>query len=125
MSCWVVPMVAAEMWGVAVALVLEKVKTGEVPSKNENGFLFIDVAPDSPRCDPPKSLRPVRPPTYVAVTGAEQAALAAIDSGATPVHLHKDKPDEAADDTLRLPHSTDDWRTGRRNVSRTRRAPSL
>ena len=50
MSCWVVPMVEAEMWGVPVEAVLQRAKSGEVPSKSENGFMFVDVAPDSPRC---------------------------------------------------------------------------
>lgn len=75
MSCWVVPMVAAEMWGVPVEAVLQRARDGEVPSKSENGFMFIDVAPDSPRCDAPKSLRPPRPPTYSVVTHEELEAL--------------------------------------------------
>src|SRR4051812_49787815 len=72
MSCWVVPSVAAEIWGVAVTTVLEKAQLGVVPSKTENGFMFIDVAPTGDNCNPPRGLRGPPPPTFTAVTPVEQ-----------------------------------------------------
>jgi len=45
MSCWVVPAVAAEFWGVPVQTVLNRVRDGQVPHKTDQGFLFVDVAP--------------------------------------------------------------------------------
>jgi hypothetical protein len=107
MSCWVVPMVAAEMWGVPVDAVLQKARSGEVPTKSENGFMFIDVAPDSPRCDPPACMRPPRPPTYTAVTGEEIAALLE-----TP-----------EDEVLAVPMPVEDFRSARKLAGRLRRPP--
>jgi hypothetical protein len=68
MSCWVVPAIAAELWGVPLAQVMARVADGSVPSQREHGFLFVDVAawghsrqttrrPDGPP-----------PPTFVPVT---------------------------------------------------------
>jgi hypothetical protein len=111
MSCWVVPMVAAEMWGVPVGSVLEKARSGEVPSKSENGFLFIDVAPGSPTCDPPKALRPAHPPTYVVVNANESVAVATGDG--------------VLDEHLMPPIPRDDWRLGRQYAARARRRPAM
>jgi hypothetical protein len=49
MSCWVVPDVAAELWGISVEEVMESVRQGRIPSRREFHFLLVDVAPDSPR----------------------------------------------------------------------------
>ena len=67
MSCWVVPAIAAELWGVTLDRILAGVRDGTVPSCVENGFVFVDVAPaaDTPPSSPPAG---VRPPTYVTVT---------------------------------------------------------
>jgi hypothetical protein len=75
MSCWVVPSVAAELWGVAVHQILEGVQGGTIPSKEEAGFTFVDVAPNSPKLDAPKPLRPPTPATYSVVTPEETEAL--------------------------------------------------
>src|SRR4051794_11525023 len=83
MSCWVVPTVAAELWGVSVDTILTRVRTGDVSSKTENGFMFVDVAPDSARIETPKSLRP---PTFAAATEVKPGELrlagdAVVDDG--------------------------------------------
>ncbi|HEY7089095.1 MAG TPA: hypothetical protein VH518_13455 [Tepidisphaeraceae bacterium] len=75
MSCWVVPSVAAELWGISVERILEGTRAGEIPSKTELGRMFVDVAPDSPKLQTPKALRPPLPPTYTLVTAAELEAL--------------------------------------------------
>ena len=131
MSCWVVAMVAAEMWGVPVEQILAKVRSGEVPSKAEDGFLFIDVAPGSPRCDPPKSLRQPHPPTYVVISRADLDALSAIDQSADPpppadaTTAAKANTGDSADESIPMPISIDDWRRGRNTASRSRRAPAV
>jgi hypothetical protein len=107
MSCWVVPMVAAEMWGVPVEAVLQRAKSGEVPSKSENGFMFVDVAPESPRCNAPSSLRVPHPPTYTAVTGEE---IAALTTG----------PEEMVAGSIPV----EDFRVARQLASRHRRPPA-
>src|SRR5688572_12060697 len=108
MSCWVVPSVAAELWGVPVEAIQLRVRDGSLTSKQENGFTFIDVAPDSPVLETPRTMRPPPPPTYRAVTREEIEALVGdvYDLG-------------AADDES----DVENWRIGRSEASRMRRAP--
>ena len=112
MPCWVVPTVAAEMWGLPVSAVLEKIQRGEYPTRTENGFTFIDVARDSPTMDAPTVLRPPNPPAYTSVTGAEMEALSlsSLDYG--------------LDENRMPPLPIEEWRTARRLSSRTRRPPA-
>lgn len=105
MSCWVVPTVAAELWGVAVDTILDRARSGLVPSKVENGFMFVDVAPDSERCDPPKG---IRPPTFSVVTEVKPDTMRLAND------VHEPAPP---------PVTLDDWRTGRVLASRTRKPP--
>ena len=143
MSCWVVPAVAAEYWGVTLDVVWARIYQRLVPHKAESGFVFIDVDPWRPSA----SQRPSPPPaTY---EPAEQAPLAAI----TPelpyevfASLTADEPadDEGDDDIFSdeigaaesaeddLPDLDDEesatfgrlsWEEVRRQVSRTRRPP--
>jgi hypothetical protein len=106
MSCWVVPSVAAELWGVTVADIQMAIHDGSLPSKTENGFTFIDVAPDSPVLETPRAFRPPAPPTYRAVTHEEIAAL---------VGNLADSIDEEAE--------VENWRIGRSEAGRMRRPP--
>lgn len=69
MSCWVVPSLAAELWGISVEQVWQRVHQGLVPVKQELGFMVVDVAPHSPIIGHAVS-RP-HPPTF---TPKEQAA---------------------------------------------------
>src|SRR5437016_7779473 len=101
MSCWVVPSVAAELWGCTVDAVLNAIRTGNVPTKEDAGWTFVDVAPDSPKLEAPKAVRPPAPETYSIVTQAEAIAL---------------HPDEES-------QMQGDWRDVRRTVSESRRAP--
>ena len=104
MSCWVVPSIAAEMWGVSVNQILDGVKSGSIPSKSEQGFTFVDLAPDSPVFVAPKP-RPALPPppTYRILSREEIIALVG------------DASDEFETD--------EDWRIGRSEASRMRRPP--
>jgi hypothetical protein len=77
MSCWVVPSVAADLWGISVDQLMESVRRGEVPSRQEYHFLLIDVAPDSPQMPAPQPYKatPAAPPTYAtAQLDADDAA---------------------------------------------------
>lgn len=58
MSCWVVPTLAAEYWGIPIEEVERKIVAHEVFTRTEAGFLLIDVEPDSPRQEK------VKPPQY-------------------------------------------------------------
>jgi hypothetical protein len=85
MSCWVVPSVAADLWGVSVEELMESVQRGEVPSRQEYHFLLIDVAPDSPQMAAPLPYKatPDSPPTY---------AVAQIDDDAAEEDASEDGP---------------------------------
>ena len=102
MSCWVVPSVAADLWGCTVDAVLNAIRTGNVPSKEDEGWTFVDVAPDSPKLETPKAVRPPVPETYSIVSAAEAVALQMDDEES---------------------EMEGDWRTVRQNVSESRRAP--
>ena len=73
MSCWVVPSVAAELWGCSVESIMSAIRDGRLCSREENGWTFVDMMPDSPQIQMPQS---VRPPTYEVVSAEEAAALA-------------------------------------------------
>jgi hypothetical protein len=45
MSCWVVPEIAADLWGIPLEQVLERISDGSVPTKREGDFVFVDVKP--------------------------------------------------------------------------------
>ena len=60
MSCWVAPTVAAEIWGVSVQQVMERIAAGSFPCKVELGFTVVDIAPG---CFP----KPPRPDTFKVV----------------------------------------------------------
>jgi hypothetical protein len=102
MSCWVVPSIAAELWGVSVEQVLSGMKAGHIPSKQELGRMFVDVAPDSPKVELPRQLRPPPPPTFTPVTPEEAAALAGEE-----------------DHTIDL----GDWREAREDAQKRRKPP--
>jgi hypothetical protein len=86
-----------------------------VPTKSENGFLFIDVAPGSPTCEPPRHLRPPHPPTYVVVTATAADEMPPCCDATSALLL---------DENLMPPIPRDDWRMGRQCVSRARRRPA-
>ncbi|HMB94754.1 MAG TPA: hypothetical protein VKK61_01810 [Tepidisphaeraceae bacterium] len=97
MSCWVVPTIAAEFWGIPIQQVLDGMKTGDIASKTESGFTFVDVAPDSPVFEAPKKLTP---PTYTIVTHEELVALTETEET-----------------------NLDDWKRTRNEVEQVRRPP--
>lgn len=52
MSCWVLPSVAADLWGVSLDAVLEQIRAGSIASKIDEGSLVVDVGPLAPRPAP-------------------------------------------------------------------------
>ena len=79
MSCWVVPSIAAEIWGVSIEQILRKIASGELACREESGWTFVDVAPEAEMMVPRR--RPEdRPPTYTPITDEEMAALAGDDA---------------------------------------------
>jgi len=87
MPCWVVPAIAAELWGVTVNHVLAGIRDGSVATREEHGFVFVDVAPGGYTFQ--RALRPdePRPPTFVLSRTAEDDELPTLDEeeDATPL----------------------------------------
>src|SRR4051812_37205137 len=67
MSCWVVPQVAAEIWGISLSEVLSRIHSGVVVSKMEYGFLVVDTAPLGPMFHSTAAEGKAKPPTWVEV----------------------------------------------------------
>jgi len=67
MSCWVVPSVAAELWGISIEQVLRKIQAGDVIHKRESGWTFVDVDPNGPVFEPVRSNANERPATFAAI----------------------------------------------------------
>src|SRR5512135_1359844 len=109
MSCWVVPAVAAELWGLNINQILERVRDGHVPSKLEMGFLMVDIAP-SGATDAPRAFRSTRPATYV--------TLSPQDDDAGPPAMALVGADEESE-TFCV-----DWRQKRMAASLLRRRPA-
>lgn len=107
MSCWVVPMIAAEYLKVPLAEIHERIRAGAIPVRVENGFTFVDVLPEAENLPLPLP-RPApapTPPTYQVVTREEYDALTA------PLEIE-------ADDEERFP-----WRIARAAAASRRVAP--
>jgi hypothetical protein len=102
MPCWVVPTVAAEIWGMSVDQILMKIDAGELDVRHERGWMFVDVAPGGEVITPVRRLpRSERPRTYTVV---------AEDDG--------DCDPEPEVSTF------SDWRKGRQRTARIRLAPA-
>lgn len=151
MPCWVVPSVASEIWHVPVDQILQAVRGGHIPSKHENGFTFIDVAPQSPSMSPPPRTPRPGPVAYkvprplTSRPADEPIPLPRPAEVITPIemrHLHAEESNEpdgelvgvgaavepiAGDDANHPadapePLSMGDWRRGRRTAA-ARRVP--
>ena len=107
MSCWVVPSLAAELWRMPLEQVLKLVRDGAVPSKEEEGFTFIDVAPESPRMESAKATP--HAPALLAGADEDDVDVLLVDGDAELL--------EAADDSF------GDWREARQRISLTRIGP--
>ncbi len=107
MSCWVVPSVAAEYWGIPVEQVLTGIRSGSVPTKRELGFTLVDVAPSPAPAAPNSIPKALRPPTFTAAP-----AVADLTGGMPVLHAPNDDDDEPLN-----------YRPARSRVSATRRPP--
>ncbi|MCC6423673.1 MAG: hypothetical protein IT447_09375 [Phycisphaerales bacterium] len=76
---WVVPAIAAELWNVSVQHIMDCIREGRIPSRSENGFVFVNVAPHNAGITPPKKRPEDRPPTYVMVQPAESTVNESAD----------------------------------------------
>ena len=121
MSCWVVPTIAAEIWGVPVEHLVQRIRDGELAYRVDEGFMFVDVAPP-----PPPKVE--HPPTFTALSEAELEALR--DAEAEPVKTPEPVVAEVDEDAESQSPDDDeasvdlgDWRTARQRVALTRIPP--
>ncbi len=112
MSCWVVPTIAAELWGVTLDHVLGGVDEGMVRSRKEHGFLLVDVAPygeifRSPRWAGPRpriqTFTVLTPAEYDALHGAIPPSLAAADDDRANPEPEEEPPHHDIQDAVREP----------------------
>lgn len=141
MSCWVVPAVAAEYWGVSLDAVWNRIYSGQVPHKAERGFVFVDVDPWRPNRNPAQGHAP--PATFVA---ADQSIEDEADLDLEEVQFlngpwENDPPNDDQDASEAYTPVTDElpaldveetatfgrlsWEETRLRVSRTRRPPQM
>jgi hypothetical protein len=128
MSCWVVPTIAAEIWGVSVDHVLSQVRDGHLPHQLDEGFMFVDVFSHGGGggCGVAKQVEPP-PPTFIVLSEAEVEALGKadeeprvdpIDDSGVEEETESQSPD---DDEASV--DLGDWRAARQRVGRTRIPP--
>ena len=132
MPCWVVPTIAAEIWGISVEQVLSKIESGEVTTLDERGWTFVDIAPGAPPFDFRRKPED-RPPTYTPISDQELALLADDEGPVEPPVTVPEEPDIGAFDELDLDEQHPDpdeeqstfknWRNARGRTSRLRLAP--
>src|SRR5437868_1301974 len=100
MSCWVVPNVAAEIWGISLDEVLQRIQSGSVVSKREYGFLLVDTAPLGPLFKSTATDGKARPRTWVAVQTWVEAdeREETIDDAGVDLAVDGDSIEEEPDD---------------------------
>jgi hypothetical protein len=122
MSCWVVPTIAAEIWGVPVDHLLQRVRDGNLAYRVDEGFMFVDV-------EPPPAPKVEHPPTFTALSEAELEALRDAEAE-EPVRapepavaeVNEDEESQSpADDEASI--DLGDWRTARQRIAMTRIPP--
>ena len=140
MSCWVVPAVAAEYWGVTLDVVWERIYSDLVPHKTERGFVFVDVDPWHPNCDgfllhdPPATFvpadvsaiaEPVTSDTLVyenaPATEDELLQQEVLSLEETAILDEEELPDLDEEESATFGRLS--WQEVRQSVSRTRRPP--
>jgi hypothetical protein len=145
MSCWVAPSLAADIWQIPLDQLLEKIRSGEVPVRHEDGFTFVDVAPYGPRVQRPNLPPEERPETFTLATDAvedEPEIEVEVEAVAEAEAVSEDEVaalGDAADFLIRPTVATSegelgpedetasktlgDWRSARRKTARTRIPP--
>ncbi len=126
MSCWVVPIVAAEIWGISLSEVLSRITAGTVVSKMEYGFLLVDTAPLGPLFRSTCADGRAKPPTFVEVQTWTEAddeddpsrVEETIDDAGIDLDVDGDSIEEEPDDGVAL-----GWRQQRAVSARMRKPP--
>jgi len=134
MSCWVATSVAAELWGITVKEVLDRIHRGEVNSQTDLGFLVVDVAPHSPKLQPGGGVyirEYSRPSTYREYSRSadipdEHTLERTLEGILEGTLTHPETPPQPESTLVPAPAGDNDplgWQETRRLVGATRRAP--
>lgn len=128
MSCWVVPSLAAELWQVPLEQLWRRIREGQLISKLEDGFTFVDVAPDGPKLIGPNLPPHLRPATFTKVEDEQPPFEDEQPSEPEPEPQVAQQPDLSIhpDDLLDDPTASEDlgdWRASRKRASRLRVPP--
>ena len=119
---------------------MSRIASGEIPVRDEDGFLFVDVAPYGPRVERPNRPAHERPSTFtpiecdapLMVTEAEFAALSfdppppptlSLPTLSPPTLATSSADDEMGPEDETASKTLGDWRTIRRKTARTRVPP--
>jgi hypothetical protein len=133
MSCWVVPSLAADVWQIPLEQLLRRMTEGEIPIKLEEGFTFVDMAPNGPKLQRPHTPSAERPAMCTAADDRDEANEPVADD--TPQSVPATRPEDNAKEIAEeiedengppdITGSKDlgDWRTARRKTGRTRIPP--
>ena len=145
MSCWVVAALAAEVLGIPVNQVLERIRNGSLPAKTDLGFLLVDVAPNAPKMEVGTRAPGRRPATYkpiAEVRATEEASIPKLTRSPrggrlnlTPATREEAETQLTLEEELALSVDPDpspgpsrfdaiDWRQSRAAASRTRVRPA-
>ena len=136
MPSWVLPAVAAELWGVSVEQVLADIADGRAASHVQGEFVFVDADPCSeagesaPRLAYRRSLAWTPAQVEPHVTPAERDALlddadADADYGMEQGDAEDGPPGDAPAPMALTEDDAPEWEPVRARVSRTRRPPSI
>jgi hypothetical protein len=132
MSCWVAPTLAAEIWQISLELLMARIASGEIPVRDEDGFIFVDVAPYGARVERPNRAPHERPAmctpadpddTPLMVTDEEAAALTMPAIPAIPAIPQRTIEDEMGPEDDTASKNLGDWRAVRRKTARMRIPP--
>jgi hypothetical protein len=134
MSCWVVPTVAAELWGVSLEHVLAMIAEGKVTSKGEYQLLVVDVAPATAQtADTSTTSQKPRNPasTYAAAPATSVAAVLDVDEIEALSQRYSREEDSQVNEEQPTPafagHANDEelsWVRVRQIVSKRRKRPA-
>src|SRR5438552_14363797 len=138
MSCWVCPSLAAELWHMPLDQVLAHSRDGQIASRHEDGFTFVEMAPFGPHLHRPSVPRHLRPPTFTAAAPGDEPQPLSDDEIGSLTHepppaaierdpeqskdLSEDSPEDLPEDET-ASKDLGDWRSARRKASRLRIPP--
>src|ERR1700733_4096317 len=106
MGCWVVPTIAADLWGRPLQEVLDGIRSGSIPSKTDYGFLVVHTSGAAAvvHADPVVNSGS-NPSTFAIVSEEEEAAL--LDDAPSLDSSRDPEMGPADDESISYP--TADW----------------